>query len=62
MMAIINALSVILILIGAINWGLVGLLKFNLVEFIFRKDSFLSRLIYILVGVAGLYTILYLIF
>jgi len=61
-MSIINALSVILILIGAVNWGLVGLLNFNLVEFLFKKNSLISRLIYTLVGIAGVYTILYLIF
>ncbi|MBS4539552.1 DUF378 domain-containing protein [Clostridium sp. D2Q-11] len=61
-MSIINALSVVLILIGAVNWGLVGLLNFNLVEFLFKKNSLISRLIYTLVGIAGVYTILYLIF
>lgn len=60
-MSIINALSVILILIGAINWGLIGLLDLNLVEFIFKKNSLISKLIYILIGISGLYTILYLI-
>ncbi|MBS4536567.1 DUF378 domain-containing protein [Clostridium sp. D2Q-14] len=60
-MSIINLLSVILILIGAINWGLIGLLNLNLVEFIFKKDSIISKVIYILIGIAGVYTILYLI-
>lgn len=45
----------VLVLIGAINWGLVGLLGLNLVEVIF--GSLLSRLIFILVGVAGGYII-----
>ncbi|MGO1369842.1 MAG: DUF378 domain-containing protein [Senegalia sp. (in: firmicutes)] len=61
-MKIINLLSVLLVIIGAINWGFVGIFKFNLVEFLFKKDSIVSRLIYTVIGIAGLYTILYLIF
>ncbi|MTI67066.1 MAG: DUF378 domain-containing protein [Firmicutes bacterium] len=61
-MKIINAIASILIIIGALNWGLVGLFKVNLVESIFKKDSLITKMIYILVGLAGLWTILYLIF
>lgn len=61
-MSILNALSAIFILIGAINWGLIGLFNFNLVEFLFKKQSIITRIIYTLVGISGLYTILYLIF
>ncbi len=43
-----------LVIIGAINWGLVGLLDFNLVDAIFGVDTFLSNLIYSIVGLAGL--------
>jgi uncharacterized protein len=42
----------ILTVIGAVNWGLVGLFRFNLVEAIFGQ-TFFARLIYTLVGVAG---------
>ena len=42
-------------IIGAINWGLIGLFKFNLVAFLFGDTSWLSRIIYILVGLCGLY-------
>lgn len=42
-------------IIGAINWGLIGLFNFNLVEAIFGDMTLLSRIIYILVGVAGVY-------
>lgn len=45
--------SKLLIIIGALNWGLVGLLNFDLVAAIFGKKSFVSRLIYTLVGLAG---------
>lgn len=50
--------SKLLTIIGAINWGLVGLLNFNLVEAIFGKKSFASRLIYTLVGLAGVYLLM----
>ena len=49
--------SLVLIIIGCINWGLVGLLNFNLVEYLFGDGSLLTRLVYILVLVAGLITI-----
>ncbi len=50
--------SKLLTIIGAINWGFVGLLDFDLVAAIFGKKSFISRLIYILVGLAGVYLII----
>ena len=40
--------------IGAINWGLVGLLNFNLVEYLFGDGSLLTRIVYVLVMAAGL--------
>jgi uncharacterized membrane protein YuzA (DUF378 family) len=50
--------SKLLTIIGALNWGLVGLLNFDLVAAIFGKKSFISRLVYILVGLAGVYLII----
>lgn len=47
--------ALILMIIGAINWGLIGLFEFNLVDAIFGDMSLISRIIYILVGIAGLY-------
>ena len=44
-----------LVIIGAINWGLIGFFHFDLVAFIFGEMSWLSRIIYALVGVSGLY-------
>lgn len=44
--------------IGALNWGLIGLFSFNLVDSLFGKSSFLSMLIYIIVGIAGLINIM----
>jgi uncharacterized membrane protein YuzA (DUF378 family) len=53
-----RALSKLLVLVGALNWGLVGLLNFNLVSALFGKKSIISRLVYTLVGAAGVYLIL----
>ncbi|MEO6419034.1 MAG: DUF378 domain-containing protein [Polyangiaceae bacterium] len=50
-------IAIVLVVIGAVNWGLVGLFSFNLVEAIFGHLTTLSRLIYILVALAGLYLI-----
>ena len=44
-------------IIGAINWGLIGFFRFDLVAFIFGDMSLLSRIVYGLVGIAGLYLI-----
>jgi len=44
-------------IIGAINWGLIGLLDFNLVDTIFGVGSLLSRIVYSLVGICGLVNI-----
>lgn len=40
--------------IGAINWGLVGIFNFNLVEFLFGDGTLLTRLVYILVLISGI--------
>ena len=42
-------------IIGAVNWGLIGFFQFNLVDFIFGEMSWLSRIVYALVGICGLY-------
>ena len=44
-------------IIGAVNWGLIGFFSFDLVAFIFGNMSWLSRIIYALVGISGLYLI-----
>lgn len=56
-MKIIDKIALVLVIIGAINWGLVGIFNFNLVDTIFGAMSILSRIIYILVGISGLWTI-----
>ncbi len=51
-------LALALVIIGALNWGLIGFFQFDLVAALFGgENSFLSRLIYALVGIAGIYSI-----
>ena len=53
-----DRLSLILVIIGAVNWGLIGLLRFDLVAMIFGSQSaVMSRIVYGLVGLAGLWCI-----
>lgn len=44
-----------LVIIGAINWGLIGFFRFDLVAFLFGNMSWLSRIVYAFVGIGGLY-------
>lgn len=56
-----DRLALILVIIGALNWGLIGLFQFDLVASLFGgQTSVLSRIIYSLVGIAGLYSITFL--
>jgi len=57
----IDKLSFIFVLIGALNWGLLGLLNFNLVSTIFGAIPFLARAIYILVGFSAVNIIVFII-
>ena len=55
-----NALDwvvLILVIVGALNWGAIGLFDFNFVAAIFGVETILTRIIYILVGLAGVYLI-----
>ncbi len=56
-MKVVNIIALTLAIIGAINWLLVGLFKFNLVDTIFGSLSVVSRIIYTIVGIAGLWCI-----
>ena len=53
-MQIIQKIALVLVIIGAINWGLVGLFDFNLVDTLFGVGSMLSSIIYTAVGIAGI--------
>ena len=53
-----DTLALILSIIGSLNWGLVGLFKFDLVSWIFGgQDALFSRIIYTIIGLAGLWCI-----
>lgn len=57
-MQALNVLALILLVIGGINWGLVGLFQFDLVAALFGGgQTTLSRIVYVLVGLAALYGI-----
>lgn len=55
-----DMIGLILVIIGAINWGLIGLFSFDLVATLFGSMSTFSRIVYVLVGIAGLYSISFL--
>lgn len=46
-----------LVIVGAINWLLIGIFQFDLVAFLFGELSFLSRAVYTIIGLCGLYLI-----
>lgn len=54
----INRIALIFVIIGALNWGLIGLFDFNLVAFLFDNISVvISRIMYSIVGLAGIISI-----
>ena len=56
-MELAQKIMLVITIIGAINWGLIGLLDFNLVAMLFGSKTFLTNLIYTLVGISGLVNI-----
>lgn len=48
-------IALTLAIVGAVVWGLIGLFQYNLVSFLFGENSWLSRIVYDLVGIAGIY-------
>jgi uncharacterized membrane protein YuzA (DUF378 family) len=57
-MKTLNLLTLILTIVGGLNWGLVGVADFDLVAAIFGEGSALARAVYVLVGLSALYQIL----
>ncbi len=54
-MTIVQKIALTLTIVGALNWGLVGIFEFNLVSFIFGSNtSILSKITYSLIGLAGI--------
>ena len=56
-MELLQKTCLVLTIIGAINWLLIGIMKFNLVTTLFGVDSFMTTLVYVLVGIAGIINI-----
>lgn len=56
-MKMLDNVSLTLVIIGALNWLLIGVFRFDLVAFLFGNMTLLSRIVYILVGLCGLYLI-----
>ena len=57
-MTILQRIALVFVIIGAVNWGLIGLFDFNLVSFLFDGLSVvISRIIYTVVGVCGLISV-----
>lgn len=54
-MKTLDYVSLVLVIVGAINWGLVGLFELDLVRIIFGEMSMLSRIIYLVIALGGLY-------
>ena len=57
MMVILQKIALVFTIIGAINWGLIGLFDFNLVATLFGSVEIIEKIIYILVGICGLINI-----
>lgn len=56
-MKTLDYIVLILSIIGTLNWGLVGLLNFDLVRVLFGNMTILSRIIYVIIGISGLYSL-----
>ncbi len=54
-MRIVNTITLVLLIVGGLNWGLVGLFDFDLVATLFGEMSALSRIVYVLVGLSALW-------
>ncbi len=55
MKSVLDMIAMILVLIGGLNWGLVGAFNFNLVDTIFGVGGIVSMIVYILVGISAIY-------
>ena len=56
-MKVVDKIALVLIIIGALNWGLIALFNFDLVATIFGDMTIISRIVYGLVGISGLWGI-----
>ncbi|AOR24062.1 DUF378 domain-containing protein [Clostridium taeniosporum] len=56
-MKALDYIALILVIIGAINWGLIGFFQINIVDILFGYATIFSRTVYSLVGIAGVYSL-----
>lgn len=56
-MKILQRIALVITIIGALNWGLIGFFDFNLVTSLFGIDTIITKIVYMLVGIAGLINI-----
>ena len=56
-MSVLDRIALILVVIGALNWGAIGIFDFNLVSWICGSATIVARIIYTLVGLAGIWSI-----
>ena len=49
--------NIVFVIIGAINWGLIGIFDFNLVNYIFKSFDLIEKIIYSIVGICGIISI-----
>ena len=56
-MTAVDWIPMLLLMVGGLNWGLIGLFNFNLVSFLFGETSTLSRVVYVVVGLSALYSL-----
>jgi len=54
---ILDNIVLAIIIVGAVNWGLIGFFRFDLIAFLFGNMSWFSRVLYALVGISGIYLI-----
>lgn len=54
-MKTVTAIALVLLIVGGLNWGLVGLFDYNLVDSLFGEGSVVARVVYVLVGLAALW-------
>ena len=58
-MKVVDYIILILVVVGALNWGLIGFFRFDLIRVLFGDMSLFSRIIYAIVGLCGIYAISY---
>ncbi|MGE5628898.1 MAG: DUF378 domain-containing protein [Solirubrobacterales bacterium] len=56
-MRVLDFISLLLVVVGAVNWGLIGFFQYDLVSMIFGPASVITRIIFALVGIAGIYAL-----